>query len=93
MDRDQAKTLIRRLANQGCVGFSGHCQDSMGERNVNSDDFLQVLIWGEVLSVEKNNNTGHWKCEVNGKDVDGDDLTLQVAIDEVGQRVICVTVY
>ena len=93
MNRDQAKTLIRRLANQGCVAFSRHCRDSMADRNVNSDDFLQVLMWGAVLSVKKNSKTGHWKCEISGKDVDGDHLTLQIAIDEVGQRVICVTVY
>lgn len=93
MNRNQAKTFIRRLANQGCVAFSGHCQESMDKRSVNSDDFLRVLIWGNVLSVKKNNKTGHWKCEINGQDVDGDNLTLQVAIDEAGQRVICVTVY
>jgi Domain of unknown function (DUF4258) len=93
MDKEQAKTLIRRLANQGCIGFSNHCRNSMDDRNVNSDDFLRVLMWGQVQSVKKNNKTGHWKCEVNGNDVDGDNLTLQVAIDEDGGRVICVTVY
>ena len=65
----------------------------MRERNVTTDDFLYVLMWGQVQSVENNTETGHWKCEVNGNDIDGDSLTLQVAIDESRQRVICITVF
>ncbi len=93
MDKDRAKTLIRRLANQGCVGFSKHCRDSMADRSVNSDDFLQVLMWGKILNVEENASTGHWKCKVKGKDIEGDDLTLLVAVDESRQWLSCVTVF
>jgi len=93
MDTEQAKTLIQQLANQGCIGFSNHCSKRMAERSVTADDFLNVLIWGQVQSVEKNQNTGHWKCEVSGHDIEGDRLTLQVAIDRVQNRVICVTVF
>ncbi len=93
MNKEDAKTLIRQLASQGSVGFSRHCSKRMDERSVTADDFLYVLMWGHVRSVEKNPKTGHWKCEVNGVDIDGDDLALHVAIDEVEQLVICITVF
>ena len=92
-DKDQAEIIIRRLANQGCIAFSKHCRDSMNERSVTADDFLQVLMWGQVLTIEKDSKTEHWKCEVNGTDIDGDNLTVHVAIDEVRQMVVCITVY
>lgn len=93
MNKDEAEIIIRRLANQGCIVFSKHCSESMNKRSVTADDFLQVLMWGQVLTIERNTKTEHWKCEVNGTDIDGDNLTLQVAIDEVQQMVICITVY
>ncbi len=65
----------------------------MDERSVTADDFLYVLMWGQVRSVEKSTKTGHWKCKVNGVDIDGEELALLVAIDEAEQLVICVTVF
>lgn len=93
MNKEQAQAYIKRLANQGCVGFSNHCSDQMMDRNVTTDDFLQVLMWGEVLSVKKNPKTGHWKCKIKGSDIDGDDLILLLAVDDYEEMVICVTVF
>lgn len=93
MDKEQAKSMIRSIATRAHIGFSDHCSKQMQERNVFSDDFLQVLMWGDVLSVKRNDKTGHLKCKVCGQDVDGDELTLQIALDEIEQRIICITVY
>lgn len=92
MNKDQARELIRRFANQRCVAFSRHCSKRMRQRSVTSDDFLHVLMWGTVESVEFNSDSGQWNCEVQGDDIDGDDLTLHIAIDKDEGQVVCITV-
>ena len=93
MNTEQAKDLIRRIANQRCIGFSKHCSKRMGERNVNSDDFLHVLMWGKVIETVYDQKSEQWKCKIVGVDVDGESLTLVVAIYEEEQKLICVTVF
>lgn len=92
MNRDTAKELIRRLAYRSCIAYSKHCSQRMSQRSVTSDDFLQVLMWGSVNSVKYNPDTGHWKCEVQGDDIDGDELKIQIAIDKESEEIICITV-
>lgn len=93
MNKEQAQAYIRRLANQGRVGFTEHCSNQMAGRTVTTDDFLQVLMWGDVLSVEKDSKSGDWKCKIEGKDIDGDALSLVLAIDDYEGRIICITVF
>ena len=93
MNKEEAKAYIRRLANEGSVGFTNHCSAQMTGRNVTTDDFLQVLMWGNVLSVDKDLKTGDWKCKIEGKDIDGDTLRLIGAIDDYQGMVVCVTVF
>lgn len=93
MNKEQARDLIRRIANHQCIGFSRHCSERMDLRGVSSDDFLHVLMWGKVLSTEFNSVTDQWKCKIKGTDIEGDDLSLHIAIDETEQRVICITVF
>jgi hypothetical protein len=45
-----------------------------------TDDFLHVLLWGKIINLEEDQETKNLKCEVQGKDLDGDDLTLHIAI-------------
>jgi hypothetical protein len=52
----------------------------MKERQVTTDDFLHVLLWGKIINLEEDQETKNLKCEVQGKDLDGDDLTLHIAI-------------
>jgi len=65
----------------------------MRERQVTTDDFLHVLLWGNVVNVEEDQETASLKCEVQGKDLDGDDLTLHIAILEKEGSVLCITVH
>lgn len=65
----------------------------MKERDVIVDDILYVIMWGEVTSVEKDLNRNNWKCYIQGKDIEGDNLTIIAGINQNGGYISCITVY
>ena len=93
MDIIQAKNILREIAQLGCIRLTRHCRDRMAQRQVTTDDFLHVLLWGEIVTMEKDSDNLNMKCEVVGKDLDGEDLTLHVAILENENSVLCITVH
>lgn len=93
MHINQIKSTLREIAQLGCIRLTRHCRARMRERQVTTDDFLHVLLWGNVVNVEEDQETASLKCEVQGKDLDGDDLTLHIAILEKEGSVLCITVH
>ena len=92
MNSDQAKEIIRELAKQGCIIISDHCRTRMQERNVTTDDRLYVLMWGNIDKIKKNTKYNNWKLEVEGRDLNDDQLTVQATVNE-DERTIVITVY
>lgn len=92
MNKDQAKEIIRKLAKYGCILITNHCRAQMRKRNVTTDDILHVLMWGDIKTVQKDAKYSNWKCEVEGKDLEDDVLTVQAAVSE-DERTIIITVY
>ena len=82
MDKNKARNLLREFVKIGCVAFSSHCRLRMLERNVYADDILNVLMWGKVKNVHRDTQHQNWKCEVEGKDLDDENLTIQAAVYE-----------
>lgn len=84
LDIQQVATQIRRIAQTGSrgVALSRHCQEeSMPERNVDFQDILNVLNWGQVTHDpdEKTN----MKFKVSGVDLEGVALSvIVILIDE-----------
>ena len=37
-------------------------------------------MWGEVSQVEWDEDHQNWKCKVEGKDIDGEDMSIIVGI-------------
>jgi Domain of unknown function (DUF4258) len=64
----------------------------MEKRNVTTEDILHVLMWGDIKEIKKNDRHNNWQMEVEGKDLDGDKLTIQAAVIEE-ERTIVITVY
>ncbi len=64
----------------------------MKKRNVTTEDILYVLMWGDIKEIKKNDKRNSWKIEIKGKDLDGDKLTVQAAVNE-DERTIIITVY
>ena len=65
-----------------------HCYQRMGERGgisgVSDRDVINVLLHGEIIrEPEWDDNHNNWKYRVEGKDIEGDDLTaITVIVDE-----------
>jgi len=93
MNRTTLKTTLRNLAQNHCLILSTHCKRRMEKRNVTSEDILHVLMWGDLSEIQKQNENQEIKCKLTGKDIEGDRLTLQVAVCEKNNSVICITVY
>lgn len=93
MTREEAKGHIRNAVTSGCLWRTDHCREQMQRRCVDMEDIHQALVWGEVQSLELDPQHGNWKCEVNGPDLEDDTLTVQLAIDSVGNAVVVITVY
>jgi hypothetical protein len=88
----QIKSIIRDIVQNSRISFSSHCRKRMPERNVITDDFLKVLNWGEISEQTWDEEHQCYKCRVDGQDVDGDDLSIIVAVDEQNFRIRCITV-
>ena len=93
MTADEIKRCLRELAQHGCIQPSKHCRERMAERQVQMDDALHVLLWGEVSEVNYNEEHDSWQCKVSGTDIDGDDLVFIAGVYEHCHTVRCITVY
>lgn len=85
MTKSEALDTIRGLALANRIVASGHAQARMVQRNVSMRDIRSALARATGVLPQKN---GSWK--VDGPDVDGDDLTVVVAIED---GLIVVTVF
>ncbi len=92
MNKQQAKTFLRVYASQ-CLAISDHCRERMIERNVTVDDILYVIMWGEVVEVQKDEERQNWVAKVQGVDTDGNELIFIAGIDPNENSVLCITVY
>ena len=93
MDKDRIKATIREIARGGYTVPRAHCKERMKERNVTIQDLFHVLFWGEIESIESDNQHNNLKCTLNGTDIDGEKLTVQVAVQEDDFTLFCITVY
>jgi hypothetical protein len=79
IDIQQIETQIRRIAKTGSrgVALSRHCrEESMHDHNVDFQDILNVLNWGQVVHDPDENCD--MKFKVNGSDLEGEPLTVIV---------------
>ncbi len=91
MKKVEAREVLRDIARFGTVGLSDHCRERMKDRNVDMDDILQVLLWGEITDIERADSDA-WRCTVKGNDIEGDELTFIAALN-TRTRLVCITVY
>jgi predicted hotdog family 3-hydroxylacyl-ACP dehydratase len=92
MDNQRTREIIREVARLGFILPSRHCRQKMLMRNVDMQDILQALMWGQVSDIREDENHQNWKCTVTGADCDGDSLVVQVAISDE-RSIFLITVY
>ena len=94
LTRAEAREEIRRLLllrGLGALSFVRHVRERARERNFDERDVEQVLMNGSVDDVARDERHGNWKCRVTGTDVDGEDLTVIVALDPAWERITVIT--
>jgi Domain of unknown function (DUF4258) len=74
----EALRQVRGYATAGRVRFTSHAYQRMSERGARRQDVIEACVKGERCS--KGSEPGRWK--VTGPDLDGDDLTAVVVIED-----------
>ena len=86
MDSQEALAQVRGLASAGRYILTSHALDRMRERGAQPGDVRQALVNANECMWQHERHT--WR--VTGPDLEGDDLTLAVEIEE---NVVVVTVF
>lgn len=92
MNKAQAQSLIRSTAQTGCIFLSTHCKERMRERNVNTDDILHVMMWGQVKEIKNARKNNEWEIRVAGKDLNGSNLVVVAAVNK-NRNTLIITVW
>ena len=90
----EAYEEIQRLLEQrglGAISFATHARKRARERRFSTRDVEQVLRTGVVSESTGNERSGNPTWRVSGTDLDGDDLTIVVALDPAWARITIVT--
>lgn len=77
------KRKIQLILVEGIVDISNHCRRRMRERGVDDLDVAHVLREGEIIrEAEWDPEHEEWKYRIEGKDVEGEELTAITVIFE-----------
>ena len=90
----KASEEIQRLLQQrgfDAISFAEHARQRARERHFSTRDVEHVLRTGTVGDPEWNERFGDWTYRVSGTDLDGDDLTVVVALDPEWARITIIT--
>ena len=91
MDKAKAKDTLRNISRYGNIATTKHTRQRMLQRGVSLDDIRYVLEWGKITKLREDTKRNNWKCQIQGKDLDEDELVIQAAfIDELSCLVITV---
>ena len=75
-----ALRIIREIVSDGTLIISNHAKERMRERGYSIHDVEYILLHGDITKKEFNEKTSNWKYTVKGKDLDGDDGGVALAI-------------
>ena len=87
---DVLKIVSVALA-RGRVYPSNHIRQRMKERNFDINDAIQVLENTKEARPKWNTKLATWNYDLDGKDIEGEKLTIRIAITEDINGVILVT--
>ncbi len=95
LSADEAKRKILFILERGIVEPTWHCkEETMPRRGVEMTDLLHVLKTGVIVrDPEWDDDHDNWKYRVEGKDIDGDDLTAITVIIDAELTLLIVTVF
>lgn len=90
----QAKAKILNILENGTVKISSHItKDRLKLRNLSRKDIQFALANGQVICSEWENNYQNWKYQVDGFDIDGDELTSIIIFFDSDVSLFIITAY
>ena len=87
------RVAIMRIVHYGTVWQTWHAGQEREYRNVSNDDIQHMLLGAWVLerAPEWSEEHHNWKYRLRGADLEGDELTLIVAVNTEEQKIAVVT--
>jgi hypothetical protein len=74
---------LHRILEEGRVIPTGHIRQRMRQRHFDIQDVLHVLEHGSIIRPPEWNETyREWNYDIEGTDIEGEALTIRVAIAE-----------
>jgi len=89
------RQAVTRIVLYGTFRESAHSAFERSYRNVSHDDMLHMLEGTWTLAKKPSWDEKHynWKYELVGQDIEGDELTLVVALNTEEQMITIITKY
>ena len=93
MTAAEASEAIQRLLEPGLgtISFARHAHERALEKTFTTRDVEHVLRNGIVGNPTRDERFENWTCRVSGADLDGDELTVVVALEPAGRRIRVIT--
>jgi hypothetical protein len=90
----EAEAKIQNIINQGGkIILSAHCKnESMKKRDVVFDDIKNALLAGKVIDCQWSDHFNNWKYEVEGTDLEGDNLNCITIFFDATFSMLIITV-
>jgi hypothetical protein len=88
---EEVLRLVSAALARGRVYPSKHFRQRMRERNFNIQDALHVLENAKDARPKWNSEAATWNYDLSGKDIEGEELTIRIAITEDDDGVVLVT--
>jgi hypothetical protein len=95
MDQEELRIAVQRIITHGTYEESYHSSKDRAYRNI-SDDDIQVCLMGQfrLAAVEVGQDRrgrACWKYEISGRDIEGEALSLVIAVNKETQKITVVT--
>jgi len=93
LDEERLRQIIHRIVYYGEIKESFHSASEREERNVSQEDILAMLErdWKLAATPDWDDAHKNWEYRLAGADLEGDDLTLKITVNEEMQRITIIT--
>ncbi len=90
---EELKTAVSRIVLYGTFRESKHSAQDRSYRNVSQEDIIAMLEgpWKQSGKPEWSDEHRNWKYRVEGKDIEGDELELVIAVNIEMNRIEIIT--
>ena len=81
LNKVEARKYLLKSLNSGNFYVSSHAKAEMEKRNFDVADAAYIIKHGNIESISWNEKFCNWEIEIEGEDLEGMGLTLQIGLD------------